>query len=355
MKIAILSLRFAPGHVAHLRAYRQLFMDIGCETRLFLDTQYQNFIDGDRCQFTTQIDDILQWNPDLVFSYNIAKENIRCAKRCKKLSIPFYYMLHEPWDSIKEIMLLGKRIPRRIAANIVNYRICKNAYKVILASENGEKKYRKHMRHCNGNFAVFPLIFCDDYEDDKDVERKYFSFIGGFTQPRACSEFVSFISYSIENSLGIKFCIATRNRIDGYLNTPIIKKAIENGMLKVYAGVPMSTCEINMHYREAIVAWNAYISSTQSGVLPNALMQGTPVLVTDRGDSKETITNMKAGCFISLPHNNDEIFSAYKYILEHNEDMSEEARKTFHQFYEYKVYLDKARSVYEIPLGGERE
>ena len=347
MKVAIVSLRFAPGHIAHLRAYRELFTSLGCEIRLFLDKGYKEFIaEADDVELVDAIEPIQQWHPDMVFSYNIANSNIKLAKQCKRLNIPFFYVLHEPWDSLKELISLRQRMPRRVAANVVNYLTAHYAHKVILASDNGKQKFLKYMKGCNNNYAVFPLIFCDDFDEERWIERKYFSFIGGFTVMRGCSEFLDFIKYSVTNNLGITFCIATRNNVD--INDPVLKTALSDGTLSVFAGRPMTSDEINLHYREAICAWNAYKSSTQSGVLPNALMQGAPVLVTDRGDSVDIVTEKKEGCFITLPLRNEEIETAYSYIANHVNDMSSAARSAFHKKYEYRVYLDKAREVYEV-------
>lgn len=349
MKVAVASLRFAPGHIAHLRAYKELFSSLGCEVKLFLEKGYRGFLEAKPgVVFLTNVNEIIGWKPDIVFSYNIANDNILLAKTCKKISIPFFYVLHEPWDSFRELMSLRGRMPRRIAANIVNYLTSLYAYKVVLASENGKRKFLNNMNGCNKNYAVFPLIFCDDYNESLHVDRQYFSFIGGFTEPRACSAFLDFIKYSAERKLGIRFCIATRNNIDGYLNDPVLLKCLSNGSLVVQAGKPMTSDEINLHYREAICVWNAYKMSTQSGVLPNALMQGAPVLVTDRGDSANIVTEKKEGCFVSLPLQNEEIEIAYSYIAEHVEEMTIAARNAFHKDYEYKVYLDRARKVYEV-------
>ena len=353
MRIAVVSLRFAPGHIAHLRAYKELFSAIGSEVRHFVDPKYRDFLNNiEGVDFVESVDEIFHWNPDKVFSYNIANENIKVAKKCKRKRIQFFYVLHEPWDSFKELLSLRQRMPRRVAANIVNYLTAHYAYKVILASENGKKKYEKYMGRCNCNYDVFPLIFCDDYDASKSILRQYFSFIGGFTVMRGCNEFMSFIKYSIEKGLDYKFCIATRNTIDGYLQNDAIQSAIKDGILMVFSGKPMTTEEINHHYRESICSWNAYKSSTQSGVLPNALMQGSPVIVTDRGDSSDIITEKREGCFISLPHDNEEIKKAYDYISAHIEEMSDAARNKFHMDYEYCNYLDKARNVYEIKNGG---
>ena len=349
MKVAIVSLRFSAGHIAHLRAYRELFRELNCQIMLFLDKKYNAFIDYyDDTIFVDSYNQVLEWKPEMVFSYNIAKENIRLAQICRRKEIHFYYVLHEPCDSFKELITLRNRIPRRIAANIVNYLTCKYSYKVILASNNGKNKYEKYMKHCNRNFTVFPLIFCDDYNHMLNIERKYFSYIGGFTENRGCLEFLKFIQFSISNNLNIHFKIATRTEISSFLKNDLIQKAVNDKLLVVQDGKSMTTDEINNHYREAICVWNAYISSTQSGVLPNALMQGTPVIVADRGVAKEVIKDKVEGCYISIPHNNVEILNAYQYIEKNIMSFEENARRCFLKNYMYNAFLNEARIVYEL-------
>lgn len=349
MKVAVVSLRFAAGHIAHLRAYRELFRELNCDVKLFLEKPYKDFIKADESiVFIESNQPVLDWNPDMVFSYNIANENIKLEKLCKKKSIPFYYVLHEPWDSFKELMTLKDRVPRRIAANIVNYFTCKNAYKVILASQNGKTKYETYMKGCNKNYTVFPLLFCDEYDKSVDIERQYFSYIGGFTENRGCLAFLNFIEYSIENDLGIQFKIATRTDISNFIRSDVLQKAIKDSLLVIQDGKPMTTEEINRHYREAICVWNAYISSTQSGVLPNALMQGAPVIVGNRGVAEEVIKDKIEGCYISIPYKNDEILTAYQYIHMNLSEFVSNARQCFQNNYMYSAFLDKAKEVYEI-------
>ena len=89
-KIAVVSLRFAPGHLAHLRAYYKLFSDLGCNARLFLDRKYNIFFhDEDYIDFIDSSDAILSWSPNLVLSYNVSNKNIKLALACKKSRIPF--------------------------------------------------------------------------------------------------------------------------------------------------------------------------------------------------------------------------------------------------------------------------
>ena len=85
MRVIVASLRFAPGHIAHLRAYRELFSSIGCDVKLYLENGYNGFIEEDQnVVFYKSTDEILESKPDMVLSYNIANENIKVAKQCKR-------------------------------------------------------------------------------------------------------------------------------------------------------------------------------------------------------------------------------------------------------------------------------
>ena len=349
MKIAIVSFRFVAGLTALLHTYKSMFSDLNCDVKLFLDNGYNGFIDSEEgVVFFKSYQTILEWCPDIVISYNISNTNIGFSRICRKRHIRFFYILHEPWMSFKELLTLRARIPRRVAANIVNYITCKCSYKVILASQNGKNKYETYMKGCNNNYSVFPLLFCDEYDPMLDIERKYFSYIGGFTENRGCLEFLNFIAFAVSNDLGIKFKIATRTNISSYLKSDVLQKAISDGLLEINHGKAMTTKEINRHYRESICVWNAYISSTQSGVLPNALMQGAPVIVGKRGVSVEVVKDKVEGCYVSIPHDNDEIYKAYLNISTDLESYVNNARLCFTKNYYYKSFLSKALEVYEI-------
>ena len=110
----------------------------------------------------------------------------------------------------------------------------------------------------------------------------------------------------------------------------------------------MTTEEINRHYRESVLTWNAYKRSTQSGVLPNALMQGTPLLVSDRPDVRECITDGREGRIISIPYDNEEIMRAYGYIRAHLAEIEAHARDCFLTHFHYSVYQDLAKKVFEV-------
>ena len=242
-------------------------------------------------------------------------------------------------------MAEGKDTIKTVGANIVNSLICKSVDKVLLASETGRKNYIKYMRNCNPNYDVFPLIFLDEYDSKKQYSRYYFSFIGGFTDVHACNEFLQFMEYGLLETEDVKFLIATKIDVSEYLKKEIFQRAINNGRLMVQAGRPMTTEEINGFYRQSICVWNAYNRSTQSGVLPNALMQGAPVIVNENGAAKEIMDDKSVGCFITMPPDCDQILKCYRYIQKNLAEMELNARRVFLSKYCYKGYFDLAKKV----------
>lgn len=346
MKVAVVSLKFSPGHMAHLRAYKELFTLITEKVELFLVPEYEKYMGSvDGIVYTNDIQRVVNDHPDIAFIYNISTSNIALARECKKAGIKTVYVLHEPRGSMKELMAEGKDTIKTIGANIVSGLICRKVDKVLLASETGRKNYEKYMQDSNKNYDVFPLIFLDEYDLDKQYSRDYFSFIGGFTDVHACGEFLRFMEYGLSKTEDMKFLIATRMNVSEYLKNDVFQKSIANGRLLVQDGRPMTTEEINGFYRQSICVWNAYNRSTQSGVLPNALMQGAPVIVNENGAAKEIMDDRSVGCFIDMPPDNKQIMDCFRYVEEHLEEMEQNARKLFLSKYCYSSYLDLAKEV----------
>lgn len=346
MKVAVVSLKFSPGHMAHLRAYKELFSAAADEVSLFLVSDYKKYMGKmDEITYTDDFQIIVKSRPDLVFIYNISTSNIALAGACKKAGIRTTYVLHEPRGSLKELMAEGKDTIKTIGANVVSSLICRKVDKVLLASETGKANYERYMRGCNRNYSVFPLIFMDEYDEEKKYSRQYFSFIGGFTDVHACNEFLQFMEYGLTETDDVKFMIATKTDVSEYLKKDTFQNAIADGRLVVQAGSPMTTEEINGYYRQSICVWNAYNRSTQSGVLPNALMQGAPVIVNENGAAKEIMKDRTVGCFIKMPPENKQILDCYRYIEAHLEEMEQNARRVFLSKYCYCSYLDLAKEV----------
>lgn len=340
--------------MAHLRAYRALLDEAGQQVCLFLHPDYREMMGEmeDTC-YTAEVGEILAFSPELVLIYNISLQNLPLLRACRRRGIRSVYVLHEPRGSFRDLCAEGRDAARALGAWAVNDLLCRLSDQVLLASASGVRSYERHMRGVNGCYDLFPLIFCDEYDSQREFERRYFSFIGTFVAPHGGAQFLSFVRYALARDPQIRFLIATRSEMGPWLREEVFQSAMREGRLVVQAGRPMTSEEINGFYRQSICVWNAYSKSTQSGVLPNALMQGAPVLVNRNGAAREVVRNRREGCFVRYPADNEQVMGAYHYICRHLGRMQESAREAFLEKYWYRSQLQRARRVILKERGAE--
>ena len=96
----------------------------------------------------------------------------------------------------------------------------------------------------------------------------------------------------------------------------------------------MTNEEINSHFQESLIVWNAYNRSMQSGVLPKAYMFGVAVLSSHC--QIEFVDNYKTGIIISDNKNEIELKSAVDTIINNRIYFSINCRKYFIDHFYYK-------------------
>ena len=112
--------------------------------------------------------------------------------------------------------------------------------------------------------------------------REFVSYIGTVAEYRAFDKFLKYACWymdSNQNDRRIRFLIATRSALSQEIHQQL-SPYIDNGLLFIQSGRPLTNFEIGDYYARSLVVWNVYRRSMQSGVLPNAYMYGTPVLIT---------------------------------------------------------------------------
>ena len=344
MRILIASVHFGAGHTAHLQAYQKLSEECGYETALYLHRDYMKLFNSIQGRLFFTEDEVITFNPDVVWIYNTGTENIKLIKLAKELCCHIVYVLHEPYMGFKELMKDGSYWWKQGIACVLNDWICMKSDRVVLSSKYAAKNCRKYMRCAYRKHVMFPLIFEDEMIKDT-VNREYFTMASAYDDPKASDEFLNFVKESSDKN-DIKFRIATRTEISEKLNDPVVKKMIDSGRLVVQQGRPLTEDEMNIAYRTSFVTWNAYKRSTQSGVLAHSFMQGSPVIATHVGSFDEYVVDGKTGAFIK-DYTYQEIFNVCKRMEEDIETISSNCRKAFlHRFY-YKNQKNRFRKIVE--------
>lgn len=345
MKVAIVSCKFSPGHVAHLKAFYKLCTELGYSAAFYFDNKYVNYINADEYLILNSISELYDFSPEHIIIQSPAIENITFLRKCRRLSAKTHYILHEPFPGFKNIANERSYAFKFLIATFVNSIVCKMATDVWLPSHSAIANYKKYLYLYNNKFAEFPLIFLDGYIENKHIKREYCSMIGGYSPARASDEFLEFVKYVGQNELQIKLQIATRSSIADKLTDPIFKKMIESGQLVVQQGHPLTSEEIDLAYRKSICTWNAYRRSTQSGVLPNAFMQGTPVIATHVGSFDDYVITGETGEFIE-DYDPRTIVRAYSKIQKQQNHMSCACRKSFLEHWNYKKFENLCRQMF---------
>ena len=344
-KIAIVSLHYSPGYTAHMQAWYRLCEESGYEARLFTDERYRKGINPKEYRYCADLKELERYRPDYAIVQNTGIENIRFFRWCREEGCRILYILHEPYMGIKEILKDGAYCLKQAAACILNRQLCNRAERVIVCSGYAEENCRKYMKRICGKCTRFPLIFPDEYAEE-EREREYFSLIGTYASAKGSDLFLQFMKDAAKAGYDIRFQIATRSDLTKQLADGILQELIRDGRLTVQHGRDLSVEEINEAYRRSICCWNGYRRTTQSGVLPNAFMMGTPVAATRTGSFTEFVEDGETGVFIDS-EDPGSIYNGYKRSKERNREMSRACRAFFLENFYYGRQKERFKSIIE--------
>jgi len=350
MTVCLVSLKFSPAHVSHMKAYAKLFKDIGNQVCFLLNEDYAKMANEEKFEGVFfELNEIP--NVDLVLFFNTAIDNPKVAKYFKKRGAKIMLLYHEPYDSVVNYLKEGfKQTLKAIIAHHFSVETLKLSDAAIIPSEFGVKLYSKHdIKFCNSFFKI-PLLFDDETQQRVGTKKKeYFSYIGHAVKGHAFEKFLDFIQYLYKQGLNMRFQITTRTNIDKLIRSNnLLLKMISNGALVINHGRVLSNDEINDAYESSFCIWNIYNRSTQSGVLPKAFMFGTPVIANNIGSFPEFVQNGYNG-FIVEANAKKLDFEIIKEklitILNMNTYFSLNARKSFEQVFYYRNYSDLMRNI----------
>lgn len=346
MNIIIVSLHFSPGFIGHMKAWYMLCERSGYNAIIYFDKQYLPFFDENEYKCIVNISDAQQYHPHIAIVQNTGFENISFFKWCTKSKCKLIYILHEPYMGMKEMIKDGNYFAKQAVACGLNVWLCHKSTKVILCSKYAEQNCKKYMKRAANKACNLPLLFLDEYDQKNKDNREYFSMIGTCAESHGSDIFISYIRHAYEKGYKQKFQIVTRSDISNRITDPVYKKMQDEGQLIIKQGRPLSEEEMSIAYRQSIATWNGYRRSTQSGVLPNAFMHGTPVVATRLGSFEEFVLPGRTGVFID-DFEYDTITNALETVRRAGDVMNNECRNYFLKFFYYNNQVDSFRTIIE--------
>ena len=293
----VVSLNFNPGHVSHMVAsYRQL-EELSYESWMYIDKQFVDFIPKG-LRYVIYGEDKPFYSDVAIFlfpSYHNLREIVWMKRKCKSKIV---YIFHEPLDKLSSYRKAGfshmKMLKLRMI-NLISALTVRWSDVILLPSEKAVGYYEANRLYHNKNYYYLPLMYDDETNGGEDaIRREYFSYIGTVASDHSFNEYLQFVCWAIDNKVltSLRFLIATKSRVE---MTDLMKRLMDSGRLELIEGRPLTNMEINRCYASSILVWNAYERTTQSGVLANAFMFGTPAIMLNKNlsefaeDGKEVV------------------------------------------------------------------
>lgn len=355
---AVISLKFSPGHIEQIVATARLFQELDCRTTLLLDEGYLRFIDigvevvtGTTAALTAA----KSRRFEIGVIQNAAVTHSAIAAKMQRAGTRVLYVMHEP-NAVRNHLSEGwPEIVKLAGSALCSRATLRNCDDVVVPSKNARDLFERYHAGFRGNRHVIPLLFEDGVGQlsgrDSLEERRYISFVGSAIKVHNIDNFVAVAKLSAHLQLPLRFAIFTKTDLSSLLQSDReLRDLIAQGAVHVQHGSPLTREDMRRAYLQSYCVWAVYRQSTQSGVLPHALMAGTPVIATRTGSFEEYVSEGATGEFVSAIDDHRQILDAIQRIVAHSEHYIKASRQAFIDGFYYRNYLP----VYSALLRGVR-
>ncbi|MEW6607566.1 MAG: glycosyltransferase [bacterium] len=278
-----------------------------------------------------------KYPPRAILFYNTHPLNPIIANRfkAKNPDVLTVLYLHDPYKDSKREYGLTNSLKINLV-EIIQKTTAKYIDHVISPSENSGKIYRDHYKDRNSEHHICPLLIPDKGVVKQD-NRRYFSMIGNVSMATGHDTFIQLINYVARKKLEYKFVLVSSNNIYKYTN-----HLTEAGKEKLtLVNKPIITDkEINEIVSRSYAVFRLDKEITQSGVIPDSYMNGTPVIVRDIPGLTQDVSHRENGMVISKSAGIEEIIEAMRYVEENINSMSTEARKAYENTWSDNRFID---------------
>jgi len=242
--------------------------------------------------------------------------------------------IHEPYEERKE---LHGGLLKRFSIGLVElvHRLSlKFTDVVVLPSRNAMNVFRRHYRF-KGEAIIGTQLFADMPGCDR-LSRKYIAFLGHAKKMKGIDIFFDLVRESCRRRLDLQFLIVTRSDISEYLSRLSDE---ERKILKVVNRSNISDEEMRNAAGESIAVLTLFETIMQSGIVPVAFMNGTPVIATDIAGLTEFVHHKKNGYIVPVKPTLEQVFEAIDFVRRNFDELSARARRDFEEIYHEKNWV----------------
>tara|TARA_Y100001954_G_C15813905_1_gene606510 strand:+ start:2226 stop:3317 length:1092 start_codon:yes stop_codon:yes gene_type:complete len=325
--LGIISLKYAPGLYKELNNHYKLAKNNNISCKKLLNFEYrkhgEKYIDESfinvKSTFIGFFLDFVQIfqiiknmklfysNKKVLLFYNFHPLNILISLLAKKSKIFLY--IHEPYMPEKSNygFLFSIRIQLLEFFQTINIKL---SDLIFVPSQNAlkmfELKYPKLKHKCR----VSPLLLLKNNSDYYEPNKKNFVFVGRIHKAKNFSLFLNLVEYCFINNLNYNFLVISISDI----NSMVPKEILNNSRFTVISKDYITDSEIENAIRDSYALIKLDSSMTQSGLVAQSMMLGTPVIANDIIGFSQHISNGLNGFLINL--NRSDLNEEFIRILE---------------------------------------
>jgi glycosyltransferase involved in cell wall biosynthesis len=373
--VFIVCLKYAPGMWQHLSSFGRNLLDRGYPVRFILAPGFR-WLNEDfghltcyplpsmgRASFFKNLLSLF-WFPG-VYLHRLFRHyppavillaswhpwNFLLARLVKKLApdTPVLAWLHEPYKADKR--LYGAK---RIAIVLVEWFQglslgCLDA--AIVHSPRGLRSLELGYPGYRGRKRLIPLQFQDNGFEAR-AARNYISFLGRAERAKGVDRFFDLVEGLGSEAFNWRFQIVTASNITGYLKK---LSPPARARLRVVNSPEISDAVIRQAAARSLAVLALYKETTQSGVIPVALMKGTPIIGTDIEGITDWLRDRETGVIVPPNPSLADIQEAIAYIQSHFAEMSERCRAYYLATFDDRNWEREYGWLLEfLPLSGGR-
>lgn len=349
MNCYIVSIKYSPGLFKEFTTMGRKMEERGFSVRYLISKEYKWMVEGGKYDIvyvssSKNIREMLiecvcyffgmrrklknafkNYSPDYVCVYNPHPLNaslLKVAKRIKSDGIRAVY-LHEPGKP----KTASYGFKGNLFFRIVDY--CQKkavlmTTDIILPSPFAIERFKEYFPDYSQRTHYAPILLSDN-RVEYNQKRKYFTMIGRFNFSKRLDKFIELINYSAGKQ-NYEFQIVTASNIDSYISeiSPQARKKVH-----IVKHDRITDKQISIALSQSIAVFCIHSNVTQSGVVPIAFMNSTPVIAHANRGFTQFLTHKENGWIISEDLTTTNMIKAVQAVKNNFAKLSANARQSY--------------------------
>jgi glycosyltransferase involved in cell wall biosynthesis len=256
-------------------------------------------------------------------------------------------LFHEPHT--EEKLVDGwKRALLLTAYEFLSKRIVRLSDAVILPSENARDTFHRFIPSFRGDSRVIPLVYVD-VACGENLDRRFVSFVGqiGNAHQKGLDLFIEMVEENVRRSGDLAFQLVTGQSPQRLLES---LSAEARASLKVVHAEQLTDEAISRAIRESLAVVLLQRRVMQSGALPMALMNGTPVLVSRLKGFTEFVEEGRTARILPVDSSLDQRFNAIGEIRENIDFMAPLCRRSYEEKFDSRCVAEHVPFLMGRPI-----